>query len=186
MRKNLGAKLSCYPLPVYIIATYDKDGTPDAMNAGWGSPSGSNELFLCLNPGHQTTANLLARGAFTVSLATADQVVASDYVGLVSAKDCPDKLARAGWTCSKSDFVDAPLIDQLPLALECRVKSYDPESHHLFGEIVNVSAQEGILNEDGSVNIEKLQPLSLNAFQGTYLSVGQPLGKAFQEGKKLK
>jgi len=186
MRKDLGAKALCYPLPVYIIATYDENGKPDAMNAGWGCPSGSSELFICMGPSHQTTANLLARGAFTVSLATVDQVVESDYVGIVSGKDQPDKLARCGWTCSKSQFVDAPIIDQLPLTLECKVKSYDPESHYLFGEIVNVCAQESILNDEGNVDISKLQPLTLDVFTSSYRSVGEKVGQAFQDGKKLK
>ena len=97
MRKNFGAKPWTYPQPVFIIATYGEDGTPDAMNAAWGGISDDTQLSICLGANHKTTANILARKAFTVSMATADQLVPCDYVGIASANTVPDKLAKTGW-----------------------------------------------------------------------------------------
>ena len=104
---------------------------------------------MCISEGHKTTANILARKAFTVSMATAEQMVACDYVGIESGNQVADKVVKAGWHTTKSEFVDAPLIDELPMAVECRLVSYDPESCRLVGEIVNVSADESVLDEDG-------------------------------------
>ena len=134
MRKNFGAKPWTYPQPVFILATYDENGVPDAMNAAWGGISDDKELTMCISAGHKTTANILARKAFTVSMATADQAVACDYVGIESGKRVANKLEKAGWHTTKSEFVDAPLVDELPMAVECRLVSYDPESCCLVGE----------------------------------------------------
>lgn len=113
MRKNFGAKPLTYPQPVYIIATYGEDGTPDAMNAAWGGISEQNEISLCLSAGHKTVKNILKRRAFTVSMAEAEHITACDYVGLVSGNNTPDKFTRAGFHAVKSEFVDAPLIEEL-------------------------------------------------------------------------
>ena len=139
MRRNFGVKPWTYPQPVFIIATYGEDGTPDAMNAAWGGISEHNEISMCLSGGHKTVENILRRGAFTVSMADAAHVTACDYVGLVSGHQVPDKFARAGFHALKSEFVDAPLIEELAVAVECRLKDYDPESCILRGAIVNVS-----------------------------------------------
>ena len=159
MRKNFGAKPWTYPQPVFILATYGEDGTPDAMNAAWGGISDDKELSMCISAGHKTTANILTRKAFTVSMATADQMVACDYVGIESGNKVANKLEKAGWHTTKSEFVDAPLIDELPMAVECRLVSYDPESCRLVGEIVNVSADECVLDADGCAGREGGQRL---------------------------
>ena len=145
MRKNFGAKPWTYPQPVLILATYGEDGTPDAMNAAWGGISEASEISVCISEGHKTTANILARKAFTISMATAEQLVACDYVGIASGNTEPRKLEKAGWHTTPSEFVDAPLIDELPMALECKLVSYDPQTCRLVGEIVNDSADERIL-----------------------------------------
>lgn len=124
MRKNFGAKPLTYPQPVFIIATYGEDGTPDAMNAAWGGISEMNEISMCLNADHKTVKNILKRRAFTVSMAEAGYVAACDYVGLVSGNKVADKFAKAGFHAVKSEFVDAPLIDELSVAVECRLKDY--------------------------------------------------------------
>lgn len=123
MRKNFGAKPFLYPQPVLIIATYGEDGTPDAMNAAWGSIADSNRIAMYLSAGHKTVENILSRGAFTVSMADAAHVAACDYVGIVSANDVPDKLARSGLHTVKSDLVDAPLIEELPMALSAALSA---------------------------------------------------------------
>ena len=186
MRKNFGAKPMCYPMPVYIIGTYGENDTPNAMNAAWGGISEDTEISICISAGHKTTKNILERKAFTVSMATADHVAACDYVGIVSGNKEPDKFARAGFHATKSEFVDAPLIDELPMALECRLISYDPESCRLVGEIVNVSADESVLDENGKVDAGKLRPITYDPVHHDYLALGEVAGKAFSDGKKLK
>ena len=185
MRKNFGSKHWLFPQPVLMIATYNEDGTPDIMNAAWGGISDSDEISISISNTHKTAKNLLKRGAFTVSFATATQVAACDYVGLVSGNKVPDKFARAGFHAVKSEFVDAPLVEELPMALECRVRSYDTETDILRGEIVNVSADETILT-DGKIDPAKLRPIVLDPVNHDYLELGAKAGKAFGEGNKLK
>lgn len=163
-RVNFGAKPNMYPLPVLIIATYDKDGNPDAMNAAWGVVTDFNEISISMGD-HKTTDNLAATGAFTVSMATEDTVVGCDYVGIESGRKVPDKFARAGFHATKSEFVNAPLIDELPMALECKVKSFD--NGILVGEIVNVCADESVLT-DGKIDPKKLKPIAFDPVNNTY------------------
>ena len=118
MRKNFGAKPMLYPMPVFIIGTYNPDGTPNAMNAAWGGMADTELISICLGV-HRTTRNIFDRKAFTVSMADAENVVPADYVGIVSGETVADKVAKAGWHTTRSEFVDAPLIDELPMALEC-------------------------------------------------------------------
>ena len=184
MRRNFGAKPILYPQPVFIIATYNDDGTADAMNAAWGGVSDSNQITMCISATHRTTRNVLARGAFTVSMGTADTVVACDYVGLVSGEKEPAKLEKAGFHPVKSEFVDAPLIAELPMAVECRLVSYDPESCRMVGEIVNVCAEEGVLT-DGKVDPAKLRPITFDGQNNTYLVLGEKVGDAFSDGLHL-
>ena len=186
MRKNFGAKPMCYPMPVYIIATYGTDGTPNAMNAAWGGISEDTEISICISAGHKTTANILEKKAFTVSMATVQQMAACDYVGIVSGNKEPDKFAKAGFHATASEFVDAPLIDELPMALECRLVSYDPETCRLVGEIVNVSADESVLGENGKVDAAKLQPITYDPMNHHYLALGEKIGQAFHDGLLLK
>ena len=185
MRKNFGAKPILYPQPVFIIASYDEAGTPDAMNAAWGGISESNELSMCLSAGHKTVKNILARKAFIVSMATADTLVPCDYVGIVSGNDVPDKLARAGFHTVKSEHVDAPLIEELPMAVECRLVSYDPDTCRMVGEIVNVCADESVLT-DGNIDPAKLRPITYDGMNHAYYVLGERVGSAFCDGTALK
>ena len=186
MRKNFGAKAMCYPMPVFIIGTYNSDGTPNAMNAAWGGISEETEITICVDAAHKTAENLIARKAFTVSMATADTLAACDYVGIVSGNKEPDKFAKAGFHATKSEFVDAPLIDELPMALECQVISYDEETCRLVGRIVNVSADEAILGENGKVDVAKLRPITYDSMNHHYLVLGEKAGQAFHDGLALK
>lgn len=185
MRKNFGVKTWTYPQPVLMIATYNEDGTPDIMNAAWGGISDSDEISIAVSGTHKTAENLRKRGAFTVSFATTFQVGACDYVGLVSGNKVPDKFAKAGFHAVKSEFVDAPLVEELPMALECKVRSYDPETDILKGEIVNVCADESILT-DGKIDPAKLRPIVYDPANHDYLEIGAKVGKAFSVGNKLK
>jgi flavin reductase (DIM6/NTAB) family NADH-FMN oxidoreductase RutF len=186
MRKNFGPKTMCYPMPVFIIGTYNADGTPNAMNAAWGGISEETEISICVDNSHKTAENLIARKAFTVSMATANTLAACDYVGLVSGNKEPDKFAKAGFHATKSEFVDAPLIDELPMALECELLSYDEETCRLVGRIVNVSADESILGENGKVDVAKLRPITYDSMNHHYLVLGEKVGRAFYDGLALK
>lgn len=172
-------------MPVLIIASYDEDGTPNAMNAAWGSAADMNRIAIYVSQGHKTMKNILARGAFTVSMADEKNAVEADYVGIVSGNTVPDKFARCGWHAGKSENVDAPLIDELPMALECRLVSYDTESELLIGEIVNVLADESVLTE-GKIDPRKLKPICYDPVNHTYLSLGDVIANAFEDGKKIK
>ena len=186
MRKNLGAKAYLYPMPVLIIGTYDEDGKPNAMNAAWGGISEETEISICVDDSHKTAENVIKRGAFTVSIADVENVVACDYVGIVSGNNELDKIAKTGWTVVKSDFVDAPLFDELPMALECKLKSYDKETCRMVGEILNVCVDERILDENGKIDLNKFSPITYDPVHHTYRKLGNVVGKAFSDGKKLK
>lgn len=167
-----------------MIASYAEDGTPDIMNAAWGGVSGTNQISMCLGPRHKSVKNILATGAFTVSFATADTLVASDYAGIVSANDVPDKFERGGFTATKSAFVNAPLVDQYPLAIECELVSYDEGTHIMIGSIVNVSADEDVLT-DGAIDLAKVRPITFDGINHNYNVLGEIVGKAFEDGKQL-
>lgn len=186
MRKNFGAKTILYPMPVLIIGSYDENGNPDAMNAAWGGISDDAQISICVSASHKTTKNIVKRGAFTVSVAGEANVVASDYVGIVSGNTEPQKIEKAGWHAIKSDFVDAPLFEEIPMALECKLISYDEKSCRLVGEIVNVCADEKILDADGNIDPEKFNPITFDPVHNTYRKLGDVVGKAFSDGKKLK
>lgn len=186
MKKNFGAKPWTYPQPVFIVASYDENGIPDAMNAAWGGISNDTELSLCLSAGHKTVKNIKARGAFTVSMADAAHVAECDYLGLISANDVPDKLEIAGFHTSKAEFVDAPLIEELKMTLECRLVSYDDNSCRLVGEIINVCADEDILGANGKIAVQKLDPITFDPVTNEYIRLGDTVGKAFGEGLKIK
>lgn len=188
MRKDFGPKPWSYPQPVFIIAAYDENGNPNAMNAAWAGIDYDDRICMCLSADHKTVKNILATKAFTVSMATADTVAACDYVGIVSGNKEPDKFAKAGFHASRSRFVNAPLIDELPMTLECELVSYDPvpESLHLVGRIVNVSADQSILNDKGKIDPHKLQPIVFDPIHNDYLAVGDKVGNAFKDGLALK
>ncbi len=181
-RTNFGAKPLMYPQPVLIIGTYDENGKPNAMNVAWGITTDFNEITLSLSE-HKTTDNLKVTGAFTVSLATEEMVVASDYVGVESGRKVPDKFEKSGFHATKSEFVNAPLIDELPVALECKVKSF--ENGILLGEIVNVSADDSVIT-DGKVDLEKFKPITFDPFNNAYIGLGKKVGNAFKDGMELK
>ena len=186
MRKNFGAKTWLYPMPVFIVAAYDENGRPNAMNAAWGGIHTDDMVGICLSEGHKTTQNILATKAFTVSMATEEFLTACDYVGLVSGNEVPDKVARAGFHTVRSAFVNAPLIEELPMTLECEFVSYDRESNHLVGRIVNVSADESVLDGEGWIDPSRLKPVTYDPIHLRYLPLGGAVGKAFAEGKKLR
>jgi len=181
-RINFGAKPFVYPMPVLIVGTYDENGVPNAMNAAWGCITDMNEITISMGE-HKTTENFGKTGAFTVSFATEDTVVPCDYVGVESANKVPNKFAKAGFHATKSEYVNAPLIDELPMALECKVKSF--VDGILIGEIVNVNADESILT-DGKIDPKKLKPITYDPVNHDYIGLGEKVGNAFKDGMALK
>ena len=173
-------------MPVLIVAAYDETGVANAMNAAWGGITEEAEITICLSPEHKTTENIQKSGAFTVSMATAQYVKECDYLGIVSGNDVPHKLSHIGFHTTRSEQVNAPIINELPMALECKLVSYDSESCRLVGEIVNVSAEESILNEKGKIDPKKLNPITYDSMNHAYLTLGEQIGKAFSDGLSLK
>lgn len=184
MKKDFGNKTVMFPMPVLIIATYNADGTANAMNAAWGGIHDTNQIGICIAPEHKTAENILQRKAFTVSMADAAHVAACDYVGIASGNKEKDKLAKAGFTVTKSQKVDAPVINELGLCLECELVSYDVKTGCLVGNIVNVCADETVIT-DGKIDADKLEPITYDPENHTYRKLGQIVGKAFSEGKSL-
>lgn len=186
MRKNLGVKTAVYPMPVFIVGTYDENGTANAMNAAWGGISEEAEISICISDEHKTAKNVMISGAFTVSIADADNMIAADYVGIVSGNDVPDKMDKTGWHVVKSEFVNAPIFEELPMVLECSLISYDEKTCRLTGKIVNLSVDEKIIGEDGKIDLTKFKPITYDPLHHTYIALGEVVGHAFSDGKNLK
>lgn len=185
MRKNFGALTSVYSMPVFIVAAYDENGSPNCMNAAWGGIYEEKQIMLCLSHSHKTTKNIKLSGAFTVSIADAKHVVEADYVGMASGNNEPDKMAKAGFTTVKSDFVNAPVINELPMTVECKLIKFN-EDGICIGEIVNVSADESVLGEDGAIDPSMLGAITFDPVHHSYIALGEKVGNAFSDGKALK
>ena len=187
-RKNFsGDKAVITPLPAIMIATYDAEGTPDVMMAAWGGQCGPKHICFNLSP-HKTTENLRLKQAFTASFASVGNVAESDYFGIVSGNDVKDKVAQAGFTVMKSPNVDAPIVNEYPLTLECRVVEIAETSlgeTRVVGEVVNMSAKEDILDANGNIDLGKLQPVVFDSSNRTYRVVGEKVGDAWQSGKAI-
>ena len=186
--KSFKPKAWVLPQPVLIIGTYNADGTPNAMNAAWGGQWDGTEIFISLGS-HATTDNLTRCPEFTVAFATADTLVAADYVGIESGRQHPDKIARTGWNSEKGQEVNAPVYDCFPMTLECRVKEKLYESStgcYLIGEIVNILCREDMLAEDGKPDVEKMQLITFDPCHNGYITLGKRAGDAFSAGKELK
>ena len=183
-RKNFGTKqaLMTVPQPCVMIATWDKDHNPDVMMAAWAGQYDFKQIVVSLSK-HKTTDNLELTGACTVSFADERTVAESDYFGIVSGNDVPDKVAKVGFTVTPSPNVDAPIINEYPFTLECKVISFSDGI--LVGEVVNQSADESILDEKGHVDLTKLKPIVFDAAALCYRAVGDSVGQAWGAGKKF-
>ena len=175
MKKNLGAAPMIFPQPVLILATYDENGTTNAMNAAWGGIVGNDKIIIEL-ASHKTTDNIMNRKAF---------MLACDYVGIVSGNKVPDKMEKAGFTTTKSEFVDAPVINELPVALECELIKV-LEGSMYFAKIVNIVADESVLSDEGKITLSKFFPITYDPSEHGYYVLGERVGNAFKDGAKLK
>ena len=186
-RKNFSDKAVITPLPAIMIATWDENQNPDVMMAAWGGQCGPKHITFELSK-HKTTDNIRLKKAFTISFATKNDIVQSDYFGIVSGNDVPDKVVKAGFTVTPSPNVDAPIINEYKLTLECKVVTFDEDENggaRVIGEIVNMSADESILDEAGNIDLGKLQPVIFDSSNNTYRVVGEKVGQAWGSGKAI-
>ena len=186
--KSFGQKAWVMPQPVLIIGTYNSDGTPNAMNAAWGGQWDSKEIMISMGA-HATTENLARCNEFTVAFATRDTMVASDFVGIVSAKNDPQKMQKTGWQAVRAENVNAPVFANFPMTMECRIlRKIDEteEGYYIVAEIVNVLVNEDYLASDGKPDVEKMQLIAYDPVHHGYMLVGERIGNAFADGKKLK
>ena len=182
MRKNIKTTEAIFPMPVLMIATYNEDGSVDVMNAAWGTAQSMTQIKLNLTESHKTVKNIKRTGACTVSLATKDYVAESDYLGIVSANNVVDKFEKSGLHSIKSDKVDAPIIEEYPICMECKLVNFDDGT---LLDVVNVLAEENYLNDDGSIKLDEAGIIAYDPYAHGYYEVGKKVGQAFSDGKKL-
>lgn len=186
MKKSLGAKGQQFPQLVMIIGSYDESGTPDAMNAAWATMRSMSDIEIHISS-HQSTDNILARRAFTIAPATVETLVPADYVGTASARKVADKAQKSGLTFVKSEYADAPVIEEFPVSMECEVVAIEGDAHdaHIVGKIVNTLVDESVLDNEGRVDFGKLNPIIYDATRRIYRTVGDEVGQAWKSGNVL-
>lgn len=187
MRKQLPLTEGIFPMPVLMVATYNPDGSVDVMNAAWGTMQERGVVALNLTETHKTVQNIKARGAFTVSIADAAHVVEADYFGVVSAKNEPRKFENSGLTAERSDLIDAPVINEFPLCLECEFIEYQADEYGIgvIGKVLRVTADEGVMDGD-KVDMSRVNAIAFDPYTHGYYRVSERVGEAFRDGLKLK
>lgn len=187
MKKDLGVIQAVYPMPVLMVAAYDENNKVNVMNAAWGMICNSDRIALFIDEDHKTTQNLLGKKAFTVSIADKAHMDVADFFGIATGNKIPDKFERTGYTAVKSTHVDAPIIDEFPVVMECELAEVvENESFYcIVGKIVNTAAEESVLSENGKVDPAKLNALIFDQFQHGYYVTGEQVGKAWNAGAKL-
>ena len=187
MMKDLGVQPYLYPMPTYMIGTYNEDDSVDVMMMAWGGICAENMVALNLEADHKTVANLRARGAFTLSVPGTDTLAESDFFGIASSNKMADKFARSGLHAEKSTRVDAPIVTEYPLTLECKVVDIQEQPYGLriLGEILNVLADETVLDEKGKIDAGKLNAFAFDQMRNGYYAMGEQIGKAWNAGAGL-
>lgn len=187
MKKDLGVIQAVYPMPVLMVAAYDEKGKVNALNAAWGMICGADRIALFISEGHKTTKNIKATKAFTVSLADKDHMDVADYFGIVSGNKTEDKFERSGYTAVKSNRVNAPIIEEFPVVMECELAEVvkTDSFHAVVGKIVNTAAEESVLGENGKVDPARLNALTFDQFQHGYYATGEQVGQAWDAGMAL-
>ena len=183
MKKELRVMPAVFPMPVLMVGTYDEDGTVDVMNAAWGQICGMDKITLCLTESHKTVKNLKKTGAFTVALADAAHLKEADFFGIASGNDDPEKFKKSGLTAVKSGKVNAPIIAEFPVVMECELIELTP--YGVVGKIVGVAADEAILDETGKIDVEKAGIILFDQFKAGYYTIGEKVGQAWNAGKEL-
>ena len=187
MRTKLKITECIFPMPVLMIATYNDDGTLNVMNAAWGTMQERNRVVLNLSETHKTVQNIKKRGAFTVSIADATHLIEADYFGIESGNKVADKFAHTGLSTSKAENVDAPIINEFPICLECKFIEYQDNKYGcgVIGEVVNVTADESVI-VDGKIDMSKVNAIAFDPYTHGYYKVTERVGEAFHDGLKLK
>ena len=187
MKKELGVNPYLFPMPVLMIATYGDDDTVDVMNMAWGGICAENMVSLNIDEGHKTSENIKKRGAFTLSIADIPHIEAADFFGIASGNKMANKFECSGLTAVKSEKVDAPIVQEFPLTLECKVVADKMEvyGHHVIGEIVGVLADESVLDEKDKVDVTKLNAFVFDQFRNGYYAIGEKVGQAWHTGAPL-
>lgn len=187
MKKSLGANPYLFPMPVLMISTYNEDGTVDVMNMAWGGICAEDMVSLNIGENHKTSANIKARKAFTLSIADTAHIEAADFFGIATGNKMKDKFERSGLTAVKSSKVDAPIVTEFPVTLECEVVECKNEVYgfHVLGRIVDVLADESVLDEKGKVDPTKLNAFVFDQFQNGYYAIGEKVGQAWHTGAPL-
>ena len=187
MRKNIKTTESIFPMPVLMIATYNEDGSVDVMNAAWGTMLERDHVILNLTETHKTVKNIKQRKAFTVSIADSKHVVEADYFGVISGNNTPNKFENSGLTVTKSENVDAPIINEFPICMECEFVEYQDDKYGcgVIGKVVNVTADEKVMNGD-NVDVELVNAIAFDPYTHGYYKVTNRVGEAFKDGLKLK
>ena len=184
MKRNIKTTEAIFPMPVLLIATYNEDGSVNVMNAAWGTMLERDEVILNLTESHKTVKNIRARKAFSISIADAKHVKEADYFGIVSGNNTNDKFEKSGLSSVKSDNVDAPIINEFPICLECELKEGE-SSWGIVGKVVNVLVDEDVMNKE-NVDIEKLEAIAFDPYTHGYYKVNTRVGEAFKDGLELK
>ena len=187
MRKNIKTTEAIFPMPVLMIATYNEDGSIDVMNAAWGMMIDRDKIALNLTESHKTVKNIKERKAFTVSIADSKHVIEADYLGIVSGNNTPNKFKNTRLTAIKSENVDAPIINEFPICMECEFIEYQDDEYGagVIGKVVNVTADESVMNDD-KVDISKVNAIAFDPYTHGYYKVGEKVGEAFKDGMQLK
>ena len=187
MRKQLKITEGIFPMPVLMIATYNDDGSVNVMNAAWGTMQERDTVVLNLTETHKTVQNIKKRGAFTVSIADAAHVTEADYFGVESGNKAADKLKLSGLTSTRSELIDAPIINEFPLCLECKFIEYQSNEYGcgVIGKVINVTADEKVMDGD-KVDISKVNAIAFDPYTHGYYRIGERVGEAFRDGLKLK
>lgn len=183
MKKEIKVAPGIFPMPVLMIGTYNENGTTDVMNAAWGMAQGMNLLKLCLTESHKTVKNMKRTGACTISLGTKEYMKQCDYLGLVSGNNVSDKFEKSGLHSTKSEVVNAPIIDEFPISIECTVVGYEDDG--VLVKIEHLQVEEKYINEDGTIKLDEMEILSYDPYGHGYYVVGNKVGNAFNEGKSL-
>ena len=187
MRKNIKNTEAIFPMPVLMIATYNEDGSVNVMNAAWGTMLSRNQVIINLTETHKTVKNIKSRKAFTVSIADSDHIVEVDYFGVVSGNNTPNKFKNTGLTATKSENVDAPIINEFPICFECEFIEYQNDEYGcgVIGKVVNVTADEKVMDGE-NINMSKVNAISFDPYTHGYYKVTERVGEAFKDGLKLK
>ncbi len=187
MRKQLDLTEGIFPMPVLMVATYNEDGSVNVMNAAWGTMQARDTVALNLTESHKTVKNIKARGAFTVSIADAAHVMEADYFGVDSGNRTPEKFQNSGLTASRSDLVDAPVINEFPLCLECEFIEYQDSKYGcgVIGKVVRITADESVM-KDGRPDMSLVNAIAFDPYTHGYYRVAERVSEAFSDGLRLR